>query len=134
MGGEFALGDHIVISQLLPASAEDGFIKVPLAFRGVKTVDELLGILDLATKESVTCEFSIAVKGVRQFESMRERCRKLSPEFRETVEGNFRAEINLGSVSLEVDAFRSTGNLSLKGTYNRYVGDIRRLLSSLLGA
>ena len=134
IGAEFALGDHIVISQLFPASAEDGFVKVPLSFRGVRTVEELLHILDLATKESVTCEFSIAAKRVRQFESMKERCRKLSSEFRETAEGNFRAKISLGNVSLEVDAFRSTGDLSLRGTYNKYVGDIRRALNSLLSA
>jgi hypothetical protein len=133
-GSEFVLGngEEIVISQRFPPALEGGFVKVSMAFRGVQTTEALAKVMDMATSESVTCEFSIAARGLVDFSVVRKVCQSSAPNFSDTRDGNFHANLRLKGVPLNVDAFPSTGNLAVKGTYNRFVGDIRGALRLLL--
>jgi len=133
-GSEFVLGngEQIVISQRFSPSQESGFVAVSLAFRGVQTTDSLAKIVDLATRESVTCEFSIAARGLEDFTAIRKSCQTIALDFSSTPDGNFHATVKLRGVQFDVNAFTSTGNLALKGTYNRFVGDIKRAIRLLL--
>ena len=133
-GSDFILGngEEIVVSQRFLPTLEGGFVKVSMAFRGVQSTEGLARVMDIATRESVTCEFSIAARGVEDFSVVRKVCQSLAPDFSYTPDGNFHASIRLKGVPLDVDAFPSTGNLAMKGTYNRFVGDIRGALRLLL--
>lgn len=133
-GSEFVLGngEEIVISQRFSPALEGGFVRVSLAFRGVQTTEALAKVMDIATRESVICEFSIAARGLVDFNVIRKVCQSSAPNFTYTPDGNFHASIKLKGVPLDVDAFPSTGNLAVKGTYNRFVGDIRGALHFLL--
>jgi hypothetical protein len=133
-GSEFVLrnGGEIVISQRFPPALEGGFIRVSMAFRGVETIEALAKVMHMATRESVTCEFSIAARGQLDFSIIRKVCQSSAANLSDTRDGNFHASIRLKGVPLDVDAFPSTGNLAVKGTYNRFVGDIRGALRFLL--
>lgn len=133
-GAEFILrnDEEIVLSQRFPSSMEGRFVKLSFAFRGVRTTHGLAKLMDIATKESVTCDFSIAARGVANTDQLRRVCRSSAREFSETADGNFRAKLTLHGVSLEVDAYARTGNVSIRGTHNRFLGDIGKAIDSLL--
>jgi hypothetical protein len=133
-GSDFILGngEEIVVSQRFLPALEGGFVRVSMAFRGVQSTEGLAKVMDIATRESVTCEFSIAARGVEDFSAVRQVCQSSAPGFSYTPDGNFHASIRLRGVPLDVDAFPSTGNLAVKGTYNRFIGDIRGALRFLL--
>lgn len=133
-GSDFVLGngEEITISQRFPPALEGGFVRLSLAFRGVQSVEGLAKVMDIATRESVTCEFSMAARGLKDFDRIRRVCQSSASSFSDTPDGNFHASTKLKGIPLEVDAFPSTGNLAVKGTYNRFVGDIKGAIRSLL--
>ena len=92
----------------------------------------MLDVMESLTRESVICDFSIAARGVERFEGIADRCRRAASEFREMTGGNFQAKVSACGVSFEVEAFPSTGNISFRGTYNRYLGDVRGALGYIL--
>ena len=103
-----------------------------LAFRGVQTTESLARIMDVATRESVTCDFSIAARGLRDFTTIKKMCQTYARNFSSTSDGNFHASVKMKGVPFDVDAFPLTGNLAVRGTYNRFVGDIGGAIRLLL--
>ena len=131
---ELVLGDkrEIVVSRRFPCSYQDGYVKIPMMFRGVTTASELARLLEMATSESVVCDFSVAVREVGDMGRIEDICCKSRETYSVTPEGNFHAAVTLSGVRLEVYGYPRAGTLNIRGTYNKYLGDAAEAILSLL--
>jgi len=135
-GSEIVIGNQgqIVLAQRFPPTVKGGYLKISLGFRGAQSVDEVVSILRTSTAEVVTCEFSVSIRGSLDIEHVKRTCRSSGTGFSETAEGNFSAAVTLLGVHFTVNAYPVANSISIRGTYNRYLGDIGGAMESLLSS